>query len=66
MIESVTIFRSIMLTREDAEIWDRFCRDDWLLDEQWLLYNHSLVMDRKDYVLMFARTDAGRDACRVL
>ena len=66
MIEYVCVFRSIMMTLEDAQIWDRFCSDAWLKDEQWLLFNRSLAQDRKDYILMFARTDAGRDACRVL
>ena len=70
MIESVCTSRSIPMTDEDCEIWVRILLGVGfrVMNSRtgYNIFDRSLVMDRKDATLMFSRTHAGRDACRVL
>lgn len=58
------------MTDEDIEIWCLVNFQPYFHPYSelipWSLIDHSVAMDRKDYILMLARTDAGKDASRVL
>lgn len=58
------------MTDEDCEIWVRILLGVGfrVMNSRtgYNIFDRSLVMDRKDAMLMFSRAHAGRDACRVL